>query len=60
MSDVQMLWTPVQAAKILGCSRSFIYSEISTGKLGSVSMGRCRRITTPQLDEYIASLPRGM
>lgn len=51
-----MLFTPVQAAKIMGVSRSQIYVLMNAGKLGSVNIGRCRRITTDQMNEFIDSL----
>lgn len=56
MSDLPMLFTPVQAAKIMGVSRSQVYVLMNQGRLGSVNIGRCRRITTNQMHEFIDSL----
>ena len=56
MTQLPMLFTPVQAAKIMGGSRSQIYVLMNAGKLGSVNIGRCRRITTDQMNEFIDSL----
>lgn len=56
MSELPMLFTPVQAAKIMGVSRSHIYALMNQGKLGSVSIGRCRRITVNQIEQFIETL----
>jgi excisionase family DNA binding protein len=56
MSEMPMLFTPVQAAKIMNISRSHVYSMMNKGELGSVNIGRCRRITIGQMNEFIESL----
>lgn len=56
MSELPMLFTPIQAAKIMGISRSHVYTLMDQGKLGSVSIGRCRRITVGQIEKFIESL----
>ena len=56
MNELPMLYTPVQAAKIMNVSRSHIYSMMNKGELGSVNLGRCRRITLQQMHEFIDSL----
>jgi excisionase family DNA binding protein len=56
MSTLPMLFTPIQAAKIMGVSRSQVYVLMNQGRLGSVNIGRCRRITTDQMNDFIASL----
>ena len=56
MSTLPMLFTPVQVAKIMGVSRSQVYVLMNQGRLGSVNIGRCRRITVGQMDDFIASL----
>jgi len=56
MTELPMLYTPVQAAKIMNVSRSHIYSMMNKGELGSVNLGRCRRITLQQMHEFIDSL----
>lgn len=49
MSELPMLFTPVQAAKIMGVSRSHVYVLMNQGRLSSVNIGRCRRITVDQM-----------
>jgi excisionase family DNA binding protein len=56
MSELPMLFTPVQAAKMMGVSRSHVYVLMNQGRLHSVNIGRCRRITIDQMREFIASL----
>ena len=56
MTELPMLFTPVQAAKIMGVSRSHVYVLMNQGRLNSVNIGRCRRITTGQMKEFIESL----
>lgn len=56
MSELPMLFTPVQAAKIMGVSRSHVYVLMNQGRLSSVNIGRCRRITVGQMNDFIASL----
>lgn len=56
MSDLPMLFTPVQAAKIMNVSRSHVYTMMNKGELGSVNIGRCRRITVSQMNDFIESL----
>jgi len=56
MTELPMLFTPVQAAKIMGVSRSHVYVLMNQGKLNSVNIGRCRRITVTQMNDFIASL----
>jgi excisionase family DNA binding protein len=51
-----MLFTPVQAAKIMGVSRSHVYVLMNQGRLASVNIGRCRRITVGQMNDFISSL----
>lgn len=51
-----MLFTPVQAAKIMNVSRSHVYTMMNKGELGSVNIGRCRRITVSQMNDFIESL----
>jgi len=56
MSDLPMLFTPTQVSKIMGISRSQVYVLLKKGSLGSVNIGRCRRITRQQIDEFIENL----
>jgi len=54
MSDLPILFTANQVAKIMGISRSQVL--LNKGQLGSVHIGRSRRITRAQVDEFIADL----
>jgi excisionase family DNA binding protein len=56
VNEMPMLFTPVQAAKIMNVSRSHVYSMMNKGELGSVNLGRCRRITIGQMNDFINSL----
>jgi excisionase family DNA binding protein len=56
MSDLPVLFTANQVAKIMGISRSQVYVLLNKGHLGSVHIGRSRRITRAQVDEFIADL----
>jgi excisionase family DNA binding protein len=56
VNEMPMLFTPVQAAKIMNVSRSHVYSMMNKGELGSVNIGRCRRITIGQMNDFIESL----
>lgn len=56
MSELPMLFTPTQVAKIMGISRSQVYILMNKGQLDSVHIGRCRRITRQQLDTFIDTL----
>jgi excisionase family DNA binding protein len=56
MSDLPILFTAAQVAKIMGISRSQVYVLLNKGQLGSVHIGRSRRITREQVDEFISNL----
>ena len=51
-----MLFNAVQVAKIMGVSKSQVYNLMNSGRLGSVSIGRSRRVTNSQMNEFITSL----
>ena len=42
-----------QACEIIGCKRSFIYSELAAGRLSSLKLGRRRLIPGSAIDAYI-------
>ncbi|MFD5347820.1 helix-turn-helix domain-containing protein [Streptomyces anulatus] len=46
------------AAEILSVKRSTAYEEIRLGRLRTVQIGRCRRIPTEYIEEYINLLKR--
>ncbi|MCX4489764.1 helix-turn-helix domain-containing protein [Streptomyces anulatus] len=48
-----LLYTPAEAAEALRLGRSTIYEEIRLGRLRTVQIGRCRRIPTGYVEEYI-------
>ena len=54
--DVPILFPIRTVAKILSISRSAVYVLIKDGKLGSVTIGRSRRVTEDQLTNFIDSL----
>ena len=56
LSDMPMLFNAVQVAKIMGVSKSQVYNLMNSGRLESVSIGRSRRVTNHQMNEFIASL----
>ena len=56
MTGMPMLFNAVQVAKIMGVSKSQVYNLMNSGRLGSVSIGRSRRVTNNQMNEFIASL----
>ena len=60
MTGLPMLFNAVQVAKIMGVSKSQVYNLMNSGRLGSVSIGRSRRVTNNQMNEFIDSLTSGM
>lgn len=53
---IDRLYTPDQAAQVLGCGRTRVYAFIKSGELRSVKLGKSRRIPRSALDEFIESL----
>lgn len=56
MSELPILFTPVQAARVLGVSRSQIYVLMKGGQLGSVHIGRSRRIAQAHVTQFVDNL----
>ena len=56
MSEIPILYTPVQAARVLGVSRSQVYVLMKAGQLGSVHIGRSRRIAKEHVIQFIDNL----
>lgn len=52
----KLLFTPEQAADFLSISRSMVFKLLSDGELGSVKIGRSRRIPRVVLEEYVERL----
>lgn len=55
-SNQTNLLTPIEAARQLGIGRTTRYGLLASGKLPSVTIGRCRRIAPIDLAEYVARL----
>ena len=51
-----LLLTPVEAARVLGIGRTKVYELITTGRLRSVRLDGCRRITPEDLAAFVAQL----
>lgn len=51
-----VLLTPEQAAEALGIGRWKLYDLLRQGRLRSIRIGRCRRISTTALRDLIAEL----
>jgi excisionase family DNA binding protein len=49
----KLAYSVPEAAELLSISRSQIYEMISTGKIGSISIGRSRRVTHRQLMSFL-------
>jgi excisionase family DNA binding protein len=48
---------PLQAAPLIGGSRSTVYRLLRAGKLRAVKRGAATLVLTESIDEYMASLP---
>jgi len=55
MEYPQLITVP-QAAKLLGISRSKTYTLLKDGQLGSVHIGRSRRISREQFFDFVKGL----
>jgi excisionase family DNA binding protein len=51
-----LLLTPVEAARVLGIGRTKVYELIAAGRLRSVRLDGCRRITRDDLAEFVGRL----
>jgi excisionase family DNA binding protein len=54
----KMLYTPTEAAKALGISRSTIYLLMASGDVPSVRIGSCRRVPVDGLRRYVTRLAK--
>lgn len=54
--DGQLLYKPEQAAERLGIGRSKVFELMHRGDIGSVRIGRSRRISRAALEQYVARL----
>lgn len=56
MNEIPRLFTPAEAARIMGISRSQVYILMNRGQLKSVHIGRSRRIALGHIDSFIEGL----
>lgn len=49
----KMAYTVVEAAGLLSVSRAHLYRLIDLGQVGTIRVGRCRRITAGQLEAFV-------
>ena len=52
----KLLLTAREAAEVLGVGRSKVYELIATGRLRSVKVDGCRRVTREALVDFVTSL----
>lgn len=55
-AESRLMYTVKEAAELLSLSRAHLYRLIDSGEIGSVTVGRCRRITHHQIEEYLSGL----
>jgi len=54
--ELPILYTPVQAARVMGISRAQVYKLLKNGSLSSIHIGRSRRISKSHVTQFIQSL----
>ena len=54
----KLLFTVEEAAQRLGIGRTVMYRLVSSGAVGSVTLGRLRRVPRECLTEYVSALRR--
>ena len=52
----KLLLTTLEAATVLGISRSKVYELLTSGQLRSVQIGACRRVPADALQTFVADL----
>lgn len=52
----KLLFTPEQAAELLGLGRTKLYELLAAGDLRSVRIGACRRIPSSALHDFVSRL----
>ena len=55
--EAKLLYTPDEAAQVLGISRSTLYVLLAADQIGSVKLGSLRRIPVTALHEFVDRLP---
>ena len=56
----RQLLSPKQVAEVLSISRASVYNHMQNGNLGSLKIGRCRRIKSTEVDKFISLQERKM
>lgn len=54
----RLLYRPEEAAALLGVGRSRIYQLLAEGAIGSIQIGRSRRVPADALTAYVNQLER--
>lgn len=52
----KLAYTVEEAAELLSLSRAHLYRLIDVGEIGSVTIGRSRRVTASQLEAFVTRL----
>lgn len=55
-STLELLVSPVEAARRLGIGRTRMFALIGSGEIKSVKVGRLRRVPVAALDDYVQRL----
>ena len=58
MTQLPLLYNTKQVAKIMSISRSKVYELMNKGQLGSLRIGRSRRISGNQIESFIQNLEK--
>ena len=53
---MELLVSPVEAARRLGIGRTRMFALIGSGQVESVKVGRLRRVPVAALDDYVKRL----
>jgi len=53
--DERRVFSVIEAAAVLGISRSKVYEFVAAGEIRSIRIGRLRKIPVAAIDEFIAS-----
>ena len=54
--DAKLLLTVEEVARLLGLSRTRTYDLVGTGAIGSVKIGRSRRVARAEVERFVAAL----
>jgi len=53
VTEPALLLAPENAAQLLGCGRTHVYTLLRRGELKSIRVGRLRRIPRSEIEAYI-------